>query len=184
MVEDRRTTDEDHSWFRTAQSGLLESAFNTKYSEVVTSERLIFGDFMVPGADPKLCNQIADMPRLAKVRRHKMVRMIGFYRKNSKHVGSLQTLNPGAISAAAEFASPPASSPVAPTPHVVEEYLEDYNSVSNAPMKLVVLLDAIKHVSRVTRVIRRIRRVWTRVWNGWGRDSGYRVRLCRLTCGV
>ena len=37
---------------------------------------------------------------------------------------------------------------------VVEEYLEDYNSVSNAPMKLVMFLDAIEHVSRVTRVIR------------------------------
>ena len=37
---------------------------------------------------------------------------------------------------------------------VVDEYLEDYNSVSNAPMKLVMFLDAIEHVSRVTRVIR------------------------------
>ena len=37
---------------------------------------------------------------------------------------------------------------------VVEEYLEDYNSVSNAPMKLVMFLDAIEHVSRITRVIR------------------------------
>ncbi len=34
---------------------------------------------------------------------------------------------------------------------VVEEYLEDYNSVSNAPMKLVMFLDAIEHVSRITR---------------------------------
>lgn len=40
------------------------------------------------------------------------------------------------------------------SPKVVEEYLEDYNSVSNAPMKLVMFLDAIEHVSRVTRVIR------------------------------
>lgn len=37
---------------------------------------------------------------------------------------------------------------------MVEEYLEDYNSVSNAPMKLVMFLDAIEHVSRITRVIR------------------------------
>ena len=36
----------------------------------------------------------------------------------------------------------------------MEEYLEDYNSVSNAPMKLVMFLDAIEHVSRITRVIR------------------------------
>ena len=37
---------------------------------------------------------------------------------------------------------------------VVEEALEDYNSVTNAPMKLVMFLDAIEHVSRVCRVIR------------------------------
>lgn len=37
---------------------------------------------------------------------------------------------------------------------MVEEYLEDYNSVSNAPMRLVMFLDAIEHVSRITRVIR------------------------------
>ncbi len=37
---------------------------------------------------------------------------------------------------------------------VVEEYLEDFNSMSNTPMKLVMFLDAIEHVSRITRVMR------------------------------
>ena len=37
---------------------------------------------------------------------------------------------------------------------VVEEYLEDYNSTSSAPMRLVMFLDAVEHVSRVSRVIR------------------------------
>eukprot|EP00898_Chlorokybus_atmophyticus_P004944 jgi/Chlat1/5450/Chrsp36S00417 len=36
----------------------------------------------------------------------------------------------------------------------VQEYLDDYNSVSNAPMRLVLFLDAIEHVARVCRVIR------------------------------
>ncbi|CAM6094963.1 unnamed protein product [Calypogeia fissa] len=34
------------------------------------------------------------------------------------------------------------------------EYLESYNSMSNAPMNLVLFLDAIEHVSRICRVIR------------------------------
>lgn len=38
-------------------------------------------------------------------------------------------------------------------PQVVEEYLEDYNSASSAPMRLVMFLDAVEHVSRVSRVI-------------------------------
>lgn len=37
---------------------------------------------------------------------------------------------------------------------VVEEYLEDYNSLTSSPMKLVMFLDAIEHVARVCRVIR------------------------------
>lgn len=32
--------------------------------------------------------------------------------------------------------------------------MDDYNSVSQAPMKLVMFLDAIEHVSRICRVIR------------------------------
>jgi hypothetical protein len=67
---------------------------------VVTTPRLVFADFMVPGADPRVYGQVSDMGRLVKV---------------------------------------------------VEEYLEDYNSVSSGPMRLVMFLDAIEHVSRITR---------------------------------
>lgn len=37
---------------------------------------------------------------------------------------------------------------------LVETYLEDYNSTSTSPMKLVLFLDAIEHVSRICRIIR------------------------------
>lgn len=37
---------------------------------------------------------------------------------------------------------------------LVEEYLDDYNSTSTSPMKLVMFLDAIEHVSRICRIIR------------------------------
>ena len=36
----------------------------------------------------------------------------------------------------------------------IEEYLEDYNSVSTSPMRLVTFLDAAEHVARVARVLR------------------------------
>nr|KAG5711095.1 hypothetical protein BaRGS_004739 [Batillaria attramentaria] len=36
----------------------------------------------------------------------------------------------------------------------LEECLEDYNQVSTAPMRLVLFMDAVKHVCRITRVIR------------------------------
>ena len=37
---------------------------------------------------------------------------------------------------------------------VLDEYLEDYNQVNTAQMKLVLFLDAIQHVCRISRIIR------------------------------
>ena len=37
---------------------------------------------------------------------------------------------------------------------ILEEYLDDYNQVSTAQMKLVLFLDAIRHVCRISRIIR------------------------------
>ena len=36
--------------------------------EVLTTDRLVFGDYLVPGADPKVYTQVTDMTRLVKVR--------------------------------------------------------------------------------------------------------------------
>ena len=37
---------------------------------------------------------------------------------------------------------------------VMEDYLEDFNQISMAKMKLVFFLDAMKHVARISRIIR------------------------------
>lgn len=37
---------------------------------------------------------------------------------------------------------------------VLEEYLEDYNQISTNRMKLVLFMDAIKHITRIGRIIR------------------------------
>ena len=36
----------------------------------------------------------------------------------------------------------------------VNEYLRDYNDQSKSPMKLVMFLDAIEHVCRISRILR------------------------------
>jgi dynein heavy chain len=36
----------------------------------------------------------------------------------------------------------------------VEEYLHEYNEESKSPMALVMFLDAVEHVSRISRVLR------------------------------
>ena len=37
---------------------------------------------------------------------------------------------------------------------ILEEYLDDYNQVSTAQMRLVLFLDAVRHVCRISRIIR------------------------------
>ncbi|OCT85694.1 dynein heavy chain 1, axonemal [Xenopus laevis] len=37
---------------------------------------------------------------------------------------------------------------------VIEEYMEDYNQINTAKMKLVLFLDAIQHICRISRVLR------------------------------
>ena len=36
----------------------------------------------------------------------------------------------------------------------MEEYMEDYNQISNTKMKLVLFMDAIEHVCRISRILR------------------------------
>lgn len=36
----------------------------------------------------------------------------------------------------------------------MEDFLEDYNQINTAQMKLVLFLDAVKHVTRISRIIR------------------------------
>jgi len=103
VFRDRLVNQQDLKWFDDKTSELVVTHFDRKYEDVVTTERIIYGDYMVPGADPKVYASITDMKQLLKV---------------------------------------------------VEEYLEDYNSMVSTPMKLVMFLDAIEHVSRVCRVIR------------------------------
>ncbi|KAL0019092.1 hypothetical protein WJX77_000912 [Trebouxia sp. C0004] len=103
VFADRLINADDTQWFRDQTKILLGKHFNSQLQEVLTTDRLVFGDYLVPGADPRVYTQVTDMERLVKV---------------------------------------------------VEEYLEDYNSASSAPMRLVMFLDAVEHVSRVSRVIR------------------------------
>lgn len=38
--------------------------------------------------------------------------------------------------------------------NVVEEYMDDYNESKTTKMKLVLFMDAIEHVCRISRVLR------------------------------
>jgi dynein heavy chain len=52
--------DEDRGWFRSLLTQRMKKDFDVEYSDVITKETILFGDFMVPNADPKIYAEIDD----------------------------------------------------------------------------------------------------------------------------
>lgn len=48
VFADRLVNDEDRTWLRGTQAKILNQVFSRTYEDVVTAERLVFGDFMIP----------------------------------------------------------------------------------------------------------------------------------------
>ena len=107
VFRDRMINQEDSNWVTDHVKELLETELGMSASDCLDeSGRLFFGDYMIPGAEPRLYDAVADLDQLSSV-------MI--------------------------------------------EYLGDYNAESKSPMNLVLFLDAIEHVSRISRVLRQPR---------------------------
>ena len=100
---DRLINDEDTGWFDKLLHKQLDDHFGTHWDDIDIGDRLFFGDYMVPGADPRIYEEVRKLDELI------------------------------------------------PT---IEEYLGEYNQDTKTPMKLVMFMDAVEHVSRVSRVIR------------------------------
>ncbi|KAL8022251.1 putative AAA+ ATPase domain, dynein heavy chain region D6 P-loop domain-containing protein [Plasmopara halstedii] len=112
VFNDRFTTSNDHEWFvsllQTQVANVFGNALGTTTKKeawdlVHPTPTLFYGDFMVPGADPRIYEEIDSLDKL-------------------------QTQ--------------------------VEEYLNDYNAENSTPMNLVLFINAIEHVSRISRVLR------------------------------
>ena len=103
IFRDRLIDDPDRKWFDEQLKGLTKDVFKKNWDALVTTERIFFGDYMVPGADPRLYAEVLDFDNLRKT---------------------------------------------------MDAYLEDYNAQTNKPMALVLFLDAIDHVSRISRILR------------------------------
>jgi dynein heavy chain, axonemal len=57
VFEDRLINAEDHEWFTNLMRKQLEKYFAMDWKDVVPNERLIYGDYMIPGADPRVRKQ-------------------------------------------------------------------------------------------------------------------------------
>uniref|UniRef100_A0A3Q3E168 Dynein, axonemal, heavy chain 1 n=1 Tax=Labrus bergylta TaxID=56723 RepID=A0A3Q3E168_9LABR len=93
---------ENRDWFNLLLKDCIQK-FDCSFDEVVPVQPVLYGDFMIPGADNKVYTLIEDKEKLVKV---------------------------------------------------MEEYMEDYNQISTTKMKLVLFMDAIEHVCRISRILR------------------------------
>ncbi|GMH70086.1 hypothetical protein TrRE_jg13191 [Triparma retinervis] len=64
VFADRLTNKLDHLWFEKTIKDLCSSKFEMNYDDIVNVQRLIYGDYMIPGADPRLYEQVTDMAKL------------------------------------------------------------------------------------------------------------------------
>eukprot|EP00741_Cyanophora_paradoxa_P002452 tig00000076_g2377.t1 len=67
VFSDRLVNNEDRDWFRNLLKGQMRKHFSMEWDDVVTTERLIYGDFLVPGADPKVYTEISDLHKLQRI---------------------------------------------------------------------------------------------------------------------
>jgi dynein heavy chain len=103
VFQDRLINVEDRTWFDKLLKDKMEIEFYLSYENVITNDTILFGDFMVPNADPKFYAEIEDFTHMKKV---------------------------------------------------IHDYLDDYNQINISKMKLVLFMDAMKHIARISRIIR------------------------------
>jgi len=65
VFADRFINDEDRKWFNDLIVLQVKEHFEMEYADLVEG-RLIFGDYIVPGAEPKLYQLVRDVPKLQK----------------------------------------------------------------------------------------------------------------------
>uniref|UniRef100_A0A8C5T8B7 Dynein axonemal heavy chain 1 n=1 Tax=Malurus cyaneus samueli TaxID=2593467 RepID=A0A8C5T8B7_9PASS len=102
VFRDRLVSDEDRTWFDKLMEEKMED-FGTTFEVVIPTQPVLFGDFMDPGADVKVYQEITSQDKLKLV---------------------------------------------------IEEYLEEYNQSNTPELKLVLFMDAIQHICRISRILR------------------------------
>ncbi|XP_075795609.1 dynein axonemal heavy chain 1 isoform X2 [Pelodiscus sinensis] len=102
VFRDRLVNEEDRNWFDDLMKSMM-AEWDTTFEEVIPYQPVLFGDFMMPGAEVKLYELIDDQEKLTRI---------------------------------------------------IEEYMEEYNQINTTKMKLVLFMDAMQHICRISRILR------------------------------
>ncbi|XP_062252615.1 dynein axonemal heavy chain 1 [Platichthys flesus] len=66
VFQDRLVSADDRDWFNRLLKDRIEE-FDCSFEEVFSGQQVLYGDFMIPGADTKVYTRIEDKEKLAKV---------------------------------------------------------------------------------------------------------------------
>ncbi len=69
VFQDRLINDEDRNWFANLLKERMKIDFNLEYSQVITVEPVIYGDFIVTNAETKVYMEIDDFKAVRSFRR-------------------------------------------------------------------------------------------------------------------
>lgn len=58
VFQDRLVDKEDRAWFKSLLMSTMSQKLDCNWDDVVTIEPIIYGDYLVPGADPKIYTEI------------------------------------------------------------------------------------------------------------------------------
>jgi dynein heavy chain len=64
VFQDRMINEEDTAWFDNLLKKQVEEKMKLPWDKVVPNPRLFFGDYMIPGADPKIYAEVTDLTKL------------------------------------------------------------------------------------------------------------------------
>jgi hypothetical protein len=64
VFQDRLINDEDRQWFDGLLREKLLNTFKFDYKEIVTNEPVMYCDFMIPNADPRIYSEVDDFSRV------------------------------------------------------------------------------------------------------------------------
>lgn len=64
VFQDRLINNEDREWFNNLLKERMKTDFNLEFTQVIVKEPVIYGDFMIPNADPKIYAEIEDFKQV------------------------------------------------------------------------------------------------------------------------
>ena len=64
VFRDRLINDEDRNWFSNLLKEKIKTNFNLDFKEVSSTDLIVYGDFLIPNADPRIYAEINDFTQV------------------------------------------------------------------------------------------------------------------------